>query len=430
VSWWRGRRRDGSRARKLTIIHIKNDERRGIGCAFFICTAIHAYNENAFIAKEYFVTRLISVLLFAICIIVIAIFAMSFAEQLPPTFPHAIDWSNLHIAIQNGSIRYENELGLRVPPWIVLLILPLGFLSMRASWALVALFTMIVLLISVPQTRPRWRYYLAILLLELSFPMLRHTVDGNFEGIVIAGILLALWGYRLGLRPQENRQTEWIAPAFLAAGALLAAAKPQLTAWFLLVFGLTTLYTWQKRRWLRALGFTLLVVVPCMLWKGQAYITNVFAISERGSIMDVSLMAALNRMQLSSILVVMVWLFILVATMWLMWQTRPSRVNPLPFSRERAGLLIAAGLLLSPYSAGNSMLTLLAIGIIPLFLKRPLLGLLLIIPINLTIFVNNPSGLAYQAYYTTAVLLLCWGVLAYRVFNNEKYFRSEHGIPV
>jgi hypothetical protein len=98
-----------------------------------------------------------------------------------------------------------------------------------------------------------------------------------------------------------------------------------------------------------------------------------------------------------------------------MWQTRPPRINPLPFSRERAGLLIAAGLLLSPYSAGNSMLTLMAVGVIPLFLKRPLLGLLLIVPINLTFFVNNPSGLAYQAYYTTAVLLLCWGVLTYRV---------------
>jgi hypothetical protein len=361
------------------------------------------------------VTRVFPILFFVLCLIVIALLAMSFAEQLPSTFPNAIDWSNLHVAIENGSIRYENDLGLRVPPWIVLLILPLGFLSMRASWALVALFTMIVLLISVPQTRPRWRYYVGILLLELSFPMLRHTVDGNFEGIVIAGVLLALWGYRLGLRPQENRQTEWIAPAILAAGALLAAAKPQLTAWFLLVFGLTTLYTWQRRRWLRALGFTLLVVIPCMLWKGQAYISNVFAISERGSIMDVSLMAALNRMHFPSILVAVFWLFILGATLWVMWQTRPPRINPLPFSRERAGLLIAAGLLLSPYSAGNSMLTLMAVGVIPLFLKRPLLGLLLIVPINLTFFVNNPSGLAYQAYYTTAVLLLCWGVLTYRV---------------
>ncbi len=361
----------------------------------------------------------LALLIFALCLIAIAFFAISFAEQLPTNFPIAIDWQALHIAIQNGNIRYENALGLRVPPWIVLLILPLGFLSMRASWALVALFTMIVLLLSVPRARPRWRYYAAVLLLELSFPALRHLVDGNFEGIVIAGVLLALWGYRLGLRPQSERRMEWFAPALLAAGALLAAAKPQLSAWFLLVLGLTTIYTWQRQRWLRALGFALAVVVPCMLWLGQAYISNVFAISERGSIMDVSLMAALNRMLLSSALVAVLWLSVLLATLWIMWVTRPQRTNPTPFSRERAGLLIAAGLLLSPYSAGNSMLTLLAVGIMPLFLKRPLLGLLLIVPINLTIFVNNPSLLSYQAYYTTAVLLVCWGVLAYRVLNTE-----------
>ncbi|MFN8373305.1 MAG: hypothetical protein U0694_10580 [Anaerolineae bacterium] len=371
-------------------------------------------------------TRTLPVILFFVLVMLgMALLAMSFAEQLPPDFPIAIDWQALHRAIRDGHISYEPGMGMYVPPWNALVAAPLGFLSMRASWALVALFTMVVLLFSVPRTRPRWRYYAGILLLEASFPALRHAVDGNFEGMVIAGILLALSGYRMGLSAEPQRRAEWYAPMLLALGVLLASAKPQLTLPFLAVLGLTTLYMWRLRRWLRALGFTLLVVLPCMLWIGQAYLTHLFSIPERGSIMDIGLTAALNRMQLPSPLVAALWLLVLGITLGLMWLTRPSRTLRLPFSRERAGVLIAAGLLLSPYSAGNSMLTLLAVGIIPLFLRRPLLGLLLIVPIDLTVLVNNPAALSLQAYYTTAVLLLCWGVLGWRVWKSEQHHEAK-----
>lgn len=349
-----------------------------------------------------------------------ALLVVGFFEQVPQAWIDsrtlAIDWSDLHSALRASWACGYCAPALRLPPWNLLLLMPVGLLPMRASWGLLVFGTLGVLLVSVPRARGRGRYLLAVLLLVLSFPALRHAADGNFEGIVIGGVLLALWGFRAGLgsaptRSAPTRRAEWGAPLALAGGALLSAAKPQLSFLFLLALGLTTLYVWEPRRWKRALCLTLAVVVPALLWQGGAYLANVFAIAERGSIMDVSLLAALNRLALPALPIAVAWGGVLGVTGWALWRTRGGRALPQPFARERAGLLIAAALLLSPYSAGNSLLTLLAVGVMPLFLRRPLWGVLLLIPVNLPVLFNTAAALPVQAYYTTATLVWCWGVL-------------------
>jgi hypothetical protein len=160
-------------------------------------------------------------------------------------------------------------------------------------------------------------------------------------------------------------------------------------------------------------GVLALVVGPCLLWFGPAWISGMAAIAERGSIMDVSLGAALNRLGLPLISVGLGWMFLAGATLALARFTRPD------LSREKAAILIAASLLLSPYAAGNSYLTVVAVGVLPLFFARPWLGGLLLALTSLPYFANRDLLFYGQAYYWTALLLLTWAGLAWRVWRES-----------
>ncbi len=134
----------------------------------------------------------LTILLLAIAI---TLFVFAF-DQFPLEHTSlAIDWYAIYPAIKGGTLHYGGS-GLRNPPWAVLPILPLGLLSFRASWGLLNLLTFAVLVISVPRYPSRKRWIAGILLLISSFPALRHAADANFEGLVIGGILLLLYGYR------------------------------------------------------------------------------------------------------------------------------------------------------------------------------------------------------------------------------------------
>jgi hypothetical protein len=321
-----------------------------------------------------------------------------FFERLPiENTSLAIDWKGLWQGIRGGQLRYGNATGLRIAPWDALLALPLGWLSFRASWGVLTLLTVAVLMLSVPpHPRPRWRW-VGVLLLVTSFPALRLIADGNFEALIIGGVLLLVMGYA---RQQVG---------LLAAGILLATAKVQETWMLMLVLGVYLLQTWPVKRWLTLGGVLALVVVPCLLALGPAWVSGMAAIAERGSIMDVSLGAALNRLGLPLIVVGLGWMALAGATLVLAWFSGRD------LSREKAAMLIAASLLLSPYAAGNSYLTVLAIGVLPIFFARPWLGGLLLALSSLPYFANRDLLFYGQAYYWTALLLLTWGVLAWQV---------------
>jgi hypothetical protein len=336
-----------------------------------------------------------------LCLVIAGALFVVFFEHLPIEGTSlAIDWQGLWGAIAGGEIRYESSRGFRIPPWDALLILPLGFLSMRASWGLIAFITLLVLVVSVPRSRPRWLYWLAILLLVTSFPALRHSADGNFEALVIGGILLIVHGY--------TRQQ----PYLLAGGILLAVAKPQEVVLLVVVLAIYVLQTFPRQKLFRVAGALAVIVIPLMIWRGGEWLTAMLTIAQRGSIMDVSLAASLSRTEMFSPIVVNgLWLLFLGATLVISWKSDRT------FSRDKAAMLVAASLLISPYAAGNSVLTVLAVGIIPLFLQRPLLaGLLILLFDNLYFW--NADMLYHGSYYWTAILLLCWGLFAWRCLKS------------
>jgi hypothetical protein len=342
--------------------------------------------------------RLLAAALGLIALIVV----VAFFEQLPIEGTSlAIDWKQLYTGLHNGP-NYGNQTGLRIAPWSVLVVLPLGWLSFRASWGVLTFLTLAVEIVSVPAASPRWRQWAGVLLLASSFPSLRHIVDGNFEGLIIAGTLLLVQGLA--------RRNLWMS----AAGVLLATAKMQETWLLMLTAGLYVVRTWPIREWLKLAGLLLAVMLPCLLWKGPEWLGAMAAIGERGSIMDASLLAALGRAGLPGWVIGAMWALLLAGTVWLCLRTPPQ------LSREKAALLIAASLLLAPYSAGNSYLTVLAVGVVPLLLARPALGLALFALTNALFFVPRDWMIAYSAYYAAALLALTWALLGWQVWNADR----------
>jgi hypothetical protein len=310
----------------------------------------------------------------------------------------AIDWKQLWEGVRGGVPHYGT--GLRSPVWSILPVLPLGLLSLRTSWGLMVLLTLIVTILSVPRTGDRRLWLASVLLLVVSYPSLRHLVDGNLEGLVIAGVVAALLGY--------HRQSPWI----FTLGVFMASAKVQETWLFLLLLAIYTLRYWPRRKiWITA-GIMLAFIFPSMLWKGREWLDTIFTSPYPGSIIDINLRAAVQRLGLPDWLGLALWGLVLAVTLYFSFTPGPD------FSRFKAGLLVSASLLLAPYAAGNSFLAVLAIGIIPLFQRYRWPGLALILLADLPILASSEL-LWWQAYYWTFLLLLSWGAFLW-IARGEK----------
>jgi len=306
----------------------------------------------------------------------------------------ALDWKGLWQAFQQWPPLFGNETGLRLTPWNALLIAPLGLLSLRASWGLLSFFTLIILVASVPQTSARWLHWLGITLLCSSYLTLRLLADGNLEALVILGTLMIVAGYR--------RHNIWI----LAGGMLLATSKVQETWLLMLALAFYVLKSWPKREWIK-LGLVLAVVIfPSLIWLGRDWLLGATTIQERGSIMDSSLWAAAGRLNLPLWLAVSLWVAVILAIAWVVWKLPPD------LSREKAGMLIAVSLLLAPYAAGNSVLTVLAVAVIPIFLSSSAVGLGLILLVDALYFIPREILFSWSAYYWTAYLAIVIAVCA------------------
>lgn len=345
--------------------------------------------------------RLALAVLLVVFVALGAVFAWFFSRLPIEGTTLAMDWKGLWACLRSG-IHYDG-VALRNPPWSIFYLYPLVRLPMQAAWGVAMYLTLIVLVLSVPQARPRWRTWLSILLLTASFPSLRHMADGNFEGVMIAGLLLALYGYQHSHVPA------------LAAGLLLSTAKPQEVLLLLPVFGVYSLLTLPRRVLLQVALICLLIVVPGLVWRGEEWWTvGMMQMPDRGTDMDISMMAALNRMGLSTAGYKAAAIAVVSGlALYIAWIARPH------LSRELAGMLVAASLLIAPYSAGNSVLVVLAIGIIPLFQRRVGIGLALIALYNVPLLLNNAEYRHIYAYYHTALTLLSMLVLAADVWCQE-----------
>ena len=102
----------------------------------------------------------------------LAILFVNVFEYLPTDHTTlAFDWKNIWTGIQGGRIQYHQ--GLHNPPWSLFILLPLGWLSLKASWGVVTLLTLVVIIASVPKTHHRLIWAISIIIAISSFPTIR-----------------------------------------------------------------------------------------------------------------------------------------------------------------------------------------------------------------------------------------------------------------
>jgi hypothetical protein len=266
-------------------------------------------------------------------------------------------------------------------------------MTFKAGWGAIAFVTLIVLVFRIYVVGAAGRRWLAgILSLLLSYPAVRTIVDGNVEFLVILGLILLEYGY-------------WKKNALLfSAGILFTVSKVQ-EVWLLVPFlPLLAGRGWTREKLLVITALLAAVIGAGFLWKGREWFLAVFAIQERGSVMDSSLLASVQRLGGSLPLAFLLWAAIMAATVFIgAWKIRG-------YSWEAVGLLLSASLILSPYAAGNNLLVLYSLAVIPLVLARQWEGVFLAVLINLPYLAIPFRGVQYQysAAYWTGVLLVSW----------------------
>ncbi len=311
-----------------------------------------------------------------------------------------VDWRVFYEGSKNGIPNYDRVGGgFYNPPWVLPFLLPLGFLSFSASWGLICLFTMGVLIASVPAMRNRALWMIAIFLLITSRPAMRHFADGNLEGFCIAGLLIILYSF-----PKQDAR-------LMAVGIILATIKPQET-WLLVgILGVLLLLNWPVSKW-RMVALSVLVVVGLtMLWQGLPWL-KALRDNPANSQVDISLLATLRALGLEQWYIVL-WVAILIPTFYLAFLDRRS------LNTHKVGLLVAASMLLAPYSSGISLVTIVALGAIPLFATNPILALGLIIVANIP-YLPLPEWVDYGRPYSTLVAFSVWGAMCWTVYRDVK----------
>ncbi len=338
-----------------------------------------------------------SCLLAGVLLIITAIVFVYLFKRLPiEEFGFGLDWHALWFSLKGGLPRYGS--GLRNPPWSIVPVLPLGLLSYRSSWGILILMTLVAEIVSVPRKIQNILRIPVTVLLVISYPSLRTMADGNFEVLTIAGVLTLLYALR--------KQNAWL----LSVGILVASVKPQ-TTWLLFVALPFYLFNkWPWKRILQASIVTFVIVALFMLVYGADWIDSMIANEQRGSIMDISLLAALTRLKFTPIVICCVWGAIFGFSLYIIFSSRHS------IDRTKAGFLISASLLLSPYAAGNSMLSLFTIGVIPLYIGDRKSAVALSIAFNLPyLFLSeNPVRFLYGAYHATLVLFMSWIIFSWK----------------
>jgi hypothetical protein len=311
-----------------------------------------------------------------------------------------LDWFGIRAGVTSLDLNYSADTALRIPPWSALLLVPIGRLPFQAGWGVVAFLTLLVLPLSLERgKKSAGKWIFGALTLVLSYPALRTIADGNVEFLIIGGLLLLEYGLLRGR------------PLLLALGILLAATKVQ-EIWILFVFlPWVAGKDWGIRRWAWTIGILALVVLPFIIWKGPEWLVSMATSPYPGSILDSSLFAVLRRLGFPAGVAVFFWSAVLLAAIYTAVKCARG------FSREALGFFLAASLLLAPYAAGNNVIVVYAVSVIPLAFAGLWEGIFLAVLINAPFLFLPFRGLQYQwsATYWCLVLLLAWFLFAIRL---------------
>jgi hypothetical protein len=233
----------------------------------------------------------------------------------------------------------------------------------------------------------------------------RQLVDGNIELLIIAGALLIVWAL-------PRRQ-----PLAFAAGVLLSSAKLQ-ESWLLLIAAGGLAYMqWGSRAALKAYALAAVPVFAALLWRGADWWAALQRFPFAGTSIDASLRATFARLGLPDWLFIASWLAGLAATL-LVLRRRGGALG-----RPEAGALVAAGLLLAPYAASNSVLTPLTLAAPALFARRLWLGAGLFVLADLPYLLLGDVAWRFNAesnYWTGFLVLLLWGISLWEIRSSKR----------
>lgn len=299
----------------------------------------------------------------------------------------AIDWKVFWHATHAFQLDYSSQL-VFTPPWGLAMLWPLSWMPLATSWGLVALITLFTLALAAVRHSERRSLWAGVLLCA-SYPAVRQLADGNIEFLVIAGAMLLLWAL-----PRQH-------VGEFALGTLMCSSKLQ-ESWLLLaIAGLIAWRQWPVHSLLRMLVCVLVPAFMFLAWRGSAWLDALEVFPFAGTQIDASLHAVAGRLGLpvgvyvAALVAVLAGVFAIVRRSG--WQLHPLQ----------AGSLLAAGLLLAPYAASNSVLGPLALAL-PVGLSRGTRGVLLLAAANLPYLLigNAEWRLTQESNYWALVLML------------------------
>jgi hypothetical protein len=317
------------------------------------------------------------------------------------TYSFGYDWELKWRLTRNGHVSWE--FGLFNPPWTVIFFLPLGFLPMPIGWGVMGFSMAVALTLAVPRRQVRQGLYVVLVLASALSPLAwRNYSDGNIDGLLLIGLLLLVYGYR------EEK------PFLLGLGVLLATIKPQAVVFLLLILPVYLIQTKTPRFYLKA-GLLVLVVavVSFLALQPAAWLKAMFGVSGANRAFGIALSTFLINLGAPSAVVWVLRLVIAVITLFITL----SHNRELSFLK--IAMLVAGSLLIAPYAGALTLIVILAFGVIPLMVTRPILGILLYglyaIP-----YIFRADPVFWRQTYWTILLFASWALFAYLLATDDK----------
>ena len=146
------------------------------------------------------------------------------------------------------------------PPWVLLLLLPLGIFSVEMAHGLLVVITLLALVWVMRDYR---RFLASYLLCVISAPMFALVWLGQLEALSFLGAII---GYR-----GVTRRKPWQ----LALALLLLLAKPQETGVIIVLLLIGSARLWKPIEWGRIVGLVLIVLVGSSIWLGFDWIGRI-----------------------------------------------------------------------------------------------------------------------------------------------------------
>jgi hypothetical protein len=343
------------------------------------------------------------------------------AERLPAFASEVFgyDWRVISDPVRGGRWPDYGATDAFNPPWTMIGLMPLAALPLRAGWAVLATLSLTVffasgLVLARGMGRsPRASLGLGLLAV-LSFWSLRNLADGNLEALTVAGLLLAGYALRKG------------SPWALAGALLLLTGKYQAALFVVPALVAHIARHWPRQRVLMALGIAAAVIAPSLLAFGADWLATVAP----GGTLSTSVNRIGSNISLTALSVVPVlaggvrWLLAAVVaatSVWVFWPAVRDPGTPTPWALAGGGLL-AASLLVVPYTGLLSLAALTAVAIVPILLRSWPLGVVLVVWANapwLTAFAPGSTGqFEWSEPFQMGLVIATWAAACW-LFRRE-----------